>query len=73
MGQSDNLAYPTQTTLSVDDTREIISALRDKFPAIQGPRNDDICYATPHRPEQVEQVAEALMLLVGVGSRHSSS
>ena len=46
IAQPDNLAYTTQTTLSVDDTRDIIAALRARYPAIQGPRNDDICYAT---------------------------
>jgi 4-hydroxy-3-methylbut-2-en-1-yl diphosphate reductase len=51
--QPDNVAYTTQTTLSVDDTRGIIAALRERFPAIQGPRNDDICYATQNRQDAV--------------------
>lgn len=49
VGQPDNLAYTTQTTLSVDDTRSVIAALRAKFPVIHGPKNDDICYATVNR------------------------
>ena len=48
--QSENVAYVTQTTLSVDDTRAVIEALRARFPAIEGPRHDDICYATQNRP-----------------------
>ena len=56
VGQPDNLAYTTQTTLSVDDTRGIIDALKARFPAIQGPRNDDICYATQNRQDADERL-----------------
>ncbi|HEX2595339.1 MAG TPA: 4-hydroxy-3-methylbut-2-enyl diphosphate reductase, partial [Luteimonas sp.] len=56
--QPENLAYTTQTTLSVDDTRGIIAALRERFPAIQGPRNDDICYATQNRQDAVRELAQ---------------
>ena len=55
--QPDNLAYTTQTTLSVDDTLGIIQALRERFPAIQGPRKDDICYATQNRQDAVRELA----------------
>ncbi|HET6396331.1 MAG TPA: 4-hydroxy-3-methylbut-2-enyl diphosphate reductase, partial [Pseudoxanthomonas sp.] len=57
VGQPDNLAYTTQTTLSVDDTRGIIEALQARFPAIQGPKNDDICYATQNRQDAVRTLA----------------
>jgi 4-hydroxy-3-methylbut-2-enyl diphosphate reductase len=73
VGQPDNLAYTTQTTLSVDDTREIISALRDKFPAIQGPRNDDICYATQNRQDAVRELSQQCDLVLVVGSPNSSN
>jgi 4-hydroxy-3-methylbut-2-enyl diphosphate reductase len=56
VGQAENLAYTTQTTLSVDDTRGIIEALRARFPAIHGPRKDDICYATQNRQDAVRVV-----------------
>jgi 4-hydroxy-3-methylbut-2-en-1-yl diphosphate reductase len=55
----DNLAYTTQTTLSVDDTRGIIEALRAALPAMQGPRNDDICYATQNRQDAVRALARS--------------
>ncbi len=73
VGQPDNLAYTTQTTLSVDDTREIITALRDKFPAIQGPRNDDICYATQNRQDAVRELSQQCDLVLVVGSPNSSN
>ncbi len=73
VGQPDNLAYTTQTTLSVDDTREIIAALRDKFPAIQGPRNDDICYATQNRQDAVRELSQQCDLVLVVGSPNSSN
>jgi len=69
----DFLAYVTQTTLSMDDTARIIEALRAKFPAVEGPRKDDICYATQNRQDAVKQLAlEADMVLV-VGSVNSSN
>ncbi|GAA4800010.1 4-hydroxy-3-methylbut-2-enyl diphosphate reductase [Lysobacter hankyongensis] len=73
VGQPDNLAYTTQTTLSVDDTRGIIEALRAKYPAMQGPRNDDICYATQNRQDAVRVLAEQCDLVLVVGSPNSSN
>ena len=73
VGQPENLAYTTQTTLSVDDTRNIIAALRAKFPAIQGPRNDDICYATQNRQDAVRELAGQCDLVLIVGSPNSSN
>ena len=74
LGQPENVAYTTQTTLSVDDTRHIIAALRAKFPAIQGPKNDDICYATQNRQDAVrELVAEGCDAVLVVGSPNSSN
>jgi 4-hydroxy-3-methylbut-2-enyl diphosphate reductase len=73
VGQPDNLAYTTQTTLSVDDTRNIIAALRARFPAIQGPRNDDICYATQNRQDAVRELAGQCDLVLIVGSPNSSN
>ena len=73
VGQPGNVGYTTQTTLSVDDTREIIAALRDKFPAIQGPRNDDICYATQNRQDAVRELSQQCDLVLVVGSPNSSN
>jgi len=73
VGQPENLAYTTQTTLSVDDTRMVIEALRAKFPAIQGPKNDDICYATQNRQDAVRVLSTHCDLVLVVGSPNSSN
>ncbi len=67
------LSYVTQTTLSMDDTARVIDALRARFPAIQGPRKSDICYATQNRQDAVKQLAEGCELLLVVGSPNSSN
>jgi len=69
----DRLAYLTQTTLSVDETRTIINRLRARFPNIVGPRTDDICYATTNRQAAVKQMAEHCDLVLVIGSRNSSN
>ena len=71
--QPDNVAYTTQTTLSVDDTRGIIEALQARFPAMQGPKNDDICYATQNRQDAVRELAARCDLVLVVGSPNSSN
>jgi len=71
--QPENLAYTTQTTLSVDDTRAVIAALQEKYPAIQGPRHDDICYATQNRQDAVRLLAQECDLVLVVGSVNSSN
>ena len=68
-----HLAFVTQTTLSMDDTARIIDALRARFPAIEGPRKDDICYATQNRQDAVKQLAGDCDLLLVVGSPNSSN
>ena len=70
---ADNLAYVTQTTLSVDDTTRIVAALRARFPAIHGPRKDDICYATQNRQDAVKALAHKCDLMLVVGSKNSSN
>jgi 4-hydroxy-3-methylbut-2-enyl diphosphate reductase len=67
------VAYVSQTTLSVDDTREIIEALRGRFPAIHGPKKSDICYATQNRQDAVRELAARCDLLLVVGSANSSN
>jgi 4-hydroxy-3-methylbut-2-enyl diphosphate reductase len=69
----ERLHYVTQTTLSVDDTARVIDALRARFPAIQGPRKDDICYATQNRQDAVKQLAAECDLVLVVGSPNSSN
>jgi 4-hydroxy-3-methylbut-2-enyl diphosphate reductase len=69
----DNLAFLTQTTLSVDDTAKVIEALRARFPNIQGPRKDDICYATQNRQDAVRTLAEKSNVVLVVGSPNSSN
>ena len=67
------VAFVTQTTLSMDDTRKVIEALRAHFPAIRGPRTDDICYATQNRQDAVKQLALECDLVLVVGSPNSSN
>jgi len=67
------LAFVTQTTLSMDDTARVIDALRARFPKIQGPRKDDICYATQNRQDAVKQLAAECDLVLVVGSPNSSN
>jgi 4-hydroxy-3-methylbut-2-en-1-yl diphosphate reductase len=69
----DRIAYISQTTLSVDETRAIINRLRQRFPAIVGPRTDDICYATTNRQAAVKQLARECDLVLVIGSRNSSN
>jgi 4-hydroxy-3-methylbut-2-en-1-yl diphosphate reductase len=69
----EKLAYISQTTLSVDETRAIINRLRERFPSITGPRTDDICYATTNRQAAVKQMAPHCELVLVIGSRNSSN
>jgi 4-hydroxy-3-methylbut-2-en-1-yl diphosphate reductase len=68
-----NLAYVTQTTLSVDDTADIVAALKARFPSIHGPHKEDICYATTNRQEVVKKVAPMVNAMIVVGSPNSSN
>jgi 4-hydroxy-3-methylbut-2-enyl diphosphate reductase len=69
----DNLAFVTQTTLSVDDTREIVEVLQTRFPKIAGPHREDICYATTNRQEAVKRVAPMVEAMIVVGAPNSSN
>ncbi|MHC6654151.1 4-hydroxy-3-methylbut-2-enyl diphosphate reductase [Aeromonas salmonicida] len=69
----DDLCFVTQTTLSVDETSDVIDALRAHFPKIQGPRKDDICYATQNRQDAVREMAGLVDVMLVVGSRNSSN
>ncbi|NBC36806.1 4-hydroxy-3-methylbut-2-enyl diphosphate reductase [Novosphingobium sp. FSY-8] len=72
-GAEDKLGFLTQTTLSVDDTREIVSALRERFPQIIGPKAEDICYATSNRQAAVKAIAPQCDLLLVIGAPNSSN
>ena len=69
----DKLAFVTQTTLSLDETKEIISFLKQRFPNIQGPKADDICYATQNRQDAVKKSIHDADLFIVVGSKNSSN
>lgn len=69
----EKLAFLTQTTLSVDDTRAIVEALEERFPGIVGPKGEDICYATSNRQEAVKQIASASELVLVIGAPNSSN
>jgi 4-hydroxy-3-methylbut-2-en-1-yl diphosphate reductase len=69
----DNLAYLTQTTLSVDETNEIVDVLRDRFPSIEGPPREDICYATQNRQDAVKELARRADVVLVIGSDNSSN
>lgn len=69
----EHLYYCSQTTLSVDDTADVIDALRERFPSIQGPRKDDICYATQNRQDAVRELADDCDVLLVVGAQNSSN
>ena len=67
------IAYVTQTTLSIDDTKAIIEALKAKYPNIEGPKSDDICYATQNRQDAVKEISKLCDLIIIVGSQNSSN
>ena len=69
----EDIAFVTQTTLSVDDTQAVIAALQERFPAIQGPKHDDICYATQNRQDAVKELAQQVGAVLVVGSVNSSN
>ena len=69
----DKLFYVSQTTLSVDETRDLIAQLKNKFPNIQGPKKDDICYATQNRQDAVKTLSQSSSLILVVGSQNSSN
>ena len=71
--EDSNLAFATQTTLSVDDTAEIISVLQFRFPNISGPRGEDICYATTNRQKAVKVIANKVDLMLVIGASNSSN
>jgi 4-hydroxy-3-methylbut-2-enyl diphosphate reductase len=73
LGSPDKVAYVTQTTLSIDDARAIVAALKARFPAIRGPKKDDICYATQNRQDAVKFMAPRCEVVIVVGSPNSSN
>lgn len=70
---AENLSYLTQTTLSVDETNQIIAVLRERFPSIQGPPREDICYATQNRQDAVKEIARRADVVLVIGSDNSSN
>ncbi len=70
---ADNLSFCTQTTLSIDDTADIVNALNDKFPTIQGPHREDICYATTNRQNAVKAIAQTCDAMIVIGAPNSSN
>ena len=68
-----DISYTTQTTLSVDDTAEVIEALKDKYPSVQSPKKSDICYATQNRQDSVKEVIQQSEILIVIGSKNSSN
>jgi 4-hydroxy-3-methylbut-2-enyl diphosphate reductase len=72
-GCADNLAFLTQTTLSVDDTAEIVSILQQRFPSIAGPKGEDICYATSNRQQAVKDIARRCQAMLVIGAPNSSN
>ena len=73
IGNPEQLSFVTQTTLSVDDASGVILALRERFPKIQGPKKDDICYATQNRQDAVKSLAQQSDVVIVVGSQNSSN
>ena len=73
LSKDKDISYTTQTTLSVDDTIEIIDALQNKFPNIQSPKKSDICYATQNRQDSVKEVVKQAEILIVIGSKNSSN
>ena len=71
--QDKDISFTTQTTLSVDDTSEVIEALQEKFPNIQSPKKSDICYATQNRQDSVKEVIKHSEILIVIGSKNSSN
>ena len=68
-----DISYTTQTTLSVDDTAEVIEALKDKYPNVQSPKKSDICYATQNRQDSVKKIIKQSQILIVIGSKNSSN
>lgn len=73
LSKDKDISYTTQTTLSVDDTIEVIGALKNKFPNIQSPKKSDICYATQNRQDSVKEVVKQSEILIVIGSKNSSN
>lgn len=73
INQTDKMIYLTQTTLSIDDTKEIIDKLKQKFPALQDPPSEDICYATTNRQKAIKELAEKVDVIIVVGSKYSAN